>query len=106
MPMSYSMGRLEVWVYVCNLKKKKKKKKQKCEKKEEKKRRKKKIEKKSDEKYLFLSRNNKVSFNYICSMFYFKNVNNVMCFHYSMGKVEEVGGFAMFEYHTWFTYIT
>ena len=42
----------------------------------------------------------KVSFNCICSMFYFENVNNGKCFHKIMGKVEEVGGFAMFEYYT------
>ena len=42
----------------------------------------------------------KVSFNCICSIFYFQNVNNVMCFHWIMGKVKEVGEFAMFEYYT------
>ena len=45
-------------------------------------------------------KSDKVIFNCICSMFYFGNVNNGMSFHYIMGKVEEVGRFAMFEYYT------
>ena len=52
------------------------------------------------------NRSDKVSFNCICSIFYFENVNNGMYFHQIMGKVEEVDEFAMFEYYTQFTYIT
>ena len=57
---------------------------------------KKKTKEKNEKKYI----SDKVSFNCICSMFYFGNVNNEICFHSIMGKVKEVGEFAMFEYYT------